>query len=380
MAARSATHTVSEILKVAIDATPLLGPRTGIGVATEAILKRLASDDSLEMTGFVVSFRGRHALPGVLPAGVRNLALPYPARLARTLWKYADWPGLGDFDLVHGTNFVVPPSTAGASLVTINDLTPWNYPELATRDTKRYPQLVERARQRGAHVHAISHFVANEVVDKLNFLPDRVHAIPLGYEPGPFGEPSTGKAAAGFERYVIAIGTIEPRKDYPALLSALAQLRRLSHPDLGLVVVGSPGWGVEAFDAQLTQLDLGGAVLRTGYVTAQRKADLLAGAECLAYPSLYEGFGLPPLEAMAAGIPVVATAAGAIPEVVGDAALVVEVGSTEALADGIARLLDDPKLAGELVSKGYERVELFQWDETARRISDLYKSLLWSDQ
>ena len=115
---------MSEPLRIAIDATPLLGPRTGIGVSTEAIINRLAVNPDFHVSGFIVSLRGRKDLSAVLPPGVTELALPFSARIARTLWKQVAWPRLGEFDVVHGTNFVVPPSKSGVGLVTINDLTP----------------------------------------------------------------------------------------------------------------------------------------------------------------------------------------------------------------------------------------------------------------
>jgi len=366
---------MAEPLRVAIDATPLLGPRTGIGVSTEAIISGLAQDPRLDVTGFVVSLRGRKGLSALLPPGVDEVAVPFSARLARTMWKRVAWPRLGTFDIVHGTNFVVPPSKSGTGLITINDLTPWSYPELATPDTRRYPRLVEQARNRGAHVHAISHFVADEVVAKLDFEPERVHAIPLGFHAGPRGDAQRGRELAGSEKYLVAIGTIEPRKDYPGLLRVLDNLRRAEHPDLNLVVIGADGWGVDAFDSELSHLGLADAVVRTGFVSESDKADLLAGSRCLVYPSLYEGFGLPPLEAMAAGVPVVATSAGAIPEVVGDAALLVDAGDVEAMAHAVAQVLTDDALATTLVSRSRDRLGLFAWSKTVERIADLYLSI-----
>ncbi len=363
-------------LRVAIDATPLLGPRTGIGVATQAIMSRIAVDPTFDVTGFLVSARGRKGLIEVLPAQVSPLALPYPARLARSTWQHLNWPSLPSFDVVHGTNFVLPPSSSAIpGLVTINDLTPWLYPELVTSDTGRYPKLVDRARKRGAHVHAISHYVGDQVVDMLGFDAERVHSIPLGHDPGPDGSAARGRDLVGTEDYIVSIGTIEPRKDYPSLLRALAELRAKDLPDLRLCVIGADGWAATEFNSELQRLGLENAVFRPGFVDQDTKADLLAGARCLAYPSVYEGFGLPPLEAMSAGIPVVTTAAGAVPEVVGDAALVVAVSDSEAMAAGIARVLQDRVFSQELVDRGRERSRLFSWDHTVSAMASLYRML-----
>ncbi|MGO9148512.1 MAG: glycosyltransferase family 4 protein, partial [Acidimicrobiales bacterium] len=167
------------------------------------------------------------------------------------------------------------------------------------------------------------------------------------------------------------LGAVEPRKDLPTLVKAFAALAR-THADLELVVAGPKGWGEAAFAAAVDASGIAGRVVRLGYLEEPERQSLLYGAVALAYPSLYEGFGFPPLEAMAAGVPVVATAAGAVPEVVGDAAELVAPGDVEALARALARVIDDTGLRARLIQAGRVRASSFNWESAATSMIELY--------
>ena len=176
----------------------------------------------------------------------------------------------------------------------------------------------------------------------------------------------------GCERYVLALGTVEPRKDLPLLVRAWDRVAA-GHPDVGLVIAGQDGWGAQALTAAIADARHGDRVGRAGYVEGPVRLGLLAGAAVFAFPSLYEGFGLPPLEAMAAGVPVVATAAGAVPEVCGDAALIVPVGDEVALADALGAALDDDGCRAALVARGHDRTAHYTWERCADGLGALYR-------
>src|SRR5262249_5385318 len=162
----------------------------------------------------------------------------------------------------------------------------------------------------GASVHTVSEHVAAEVREHYRLPDARVVPIPLGVDPdAPAGDAVAGRHLSGFERYVLALGTIEPRKNLPSLVRAFDRIAE-KHAGLGLVVAGPPGWGVEAFRDAVGAARHPHQVRELGYVDDVARADLLAGADALAYPSLDEGFGHPPFEAMAAGVPVVAARSG----------------------------------------------------------------------
>jgi alpha-1,3-rhamnosyl/mannosyltransferase len=172
--------------------------------------------------------------------------------------------------------------------------------------------------------------------------------------------------------YILAIGTVEPRKGLPDLVAAFDRVAE-SIPDVHLTIAGPPGWGEDALTASVRRARHAGRIRRLGW-TDDRNS-LIAGARVLAYPSLYEGFGLPPLEAMSLGIPVVATSAGAIPEVVGDAAVLVEPHDVAALAEGLMMALQDTTTRARLVAAGSKRIGLFTWARAGEQLGQLYRTL-----
>jgi glycosyltransferase involved in cell wall biosynthesis len=302
------------------------------------------------------------------------------ARPLRTAWMRGDRPAIegwtGPVDVVHGPNFVVPPARSAARVVTVHDLTAWRYPQLVDSSSAAYPDLVARAVAGGAWVHAPSRFVAGELADMLGLDPARVVAVANGApdlgpdEPG--RDAAAGRLRAGAERYVLAVGTVEPRKDLPGLVAAFDQVA-VDDAEVRLVLAGPDGWGADALAEAVGRAHHRDRIVRLGWVDDDARAALLRGATVVAYPSVYEGFGLVPLEAMAAGVPVVSTRAGAIPEVVGDAAELVEVGDTDALAGALARLLGDRARRDELVAAGHLRRARFRWETTVDDIVALYR-------
>ncbi len=389
-------------LRVALDLTPLLGRPTGIGVFAKALVQALAERADMETVGFAVTWRGRRQLRNLVPPQVRVLTRPMPARPLRLAWSRLDHPTLetfsGPVDLVHGTNYLVPPTRRAARLVTVHDLTPLRYPELCSPDTLAYPHLVQRAWRHGAWIHTDSAFVADEVREWLKVSAadeSRVVPIHLGVGPGTDpttgtlagpGDPVAGQALAGSRRYVLALGTIEPRKGLVELVKAFDQVAAADDPGHGpdqrvvLVVAGPDGWGVRAFNEAVAASAHAGRIRRLGWVDDRQRSDLLAGATVLAYPSLYEGFGLPPLEAMAAGVPVVCSDAGSLPEVTAAGAWRFPRGDVEALATALAEVIaDTPAAAAQrqaLREAGQARVAELTWERCTRSISGLYRHML----
>jgi glycosyltransferase involved in cell wall biosynthesis len=365
-------------MRLGFDVTSLLDRRTGVGAFASEVLARVARRSDIDVVAYSASWRGRNRLDGLVPSGVTVATRPMAAQPLRQLWQRADWPPItwwtGSVDVVHGPNFVVPPAKGAAALVTVHDLTFVRFPELCTNDTLQYPALIRRALRRGAHVHAVSEFVAGEVMDVFGVDPDRLHVVPNGVDPVAAGDPAAGRRIAGGDRYVLALGTIEPRKDFPLLVDAF-EIVAADDPDVRLVIAGQDGWGTDALDTTVGRARHRDRVIRTGWVDDRARADLLAGASVFAYPSRYEGFGLPPLEAMAAGTPVVATATGALPQVLGDGAAFVGTGDTEALAATLTEVLTDSALRAALEARGRERVARYSWDACAEGVIHLYEHL-----
>jgi glycosyltransferase involved in cell wall biosynthesis len=378
---RGLANTITMPLTVALDATPLQGPQTGIGEFCSRILEVLGTRPDLHVGAFAVSRRGRDGIRALLPPGVSALGPPgpgLPARLLHTAWARWAFPPAelytGKVDLVHGTNFVVPPSRKAAMVVTVHDLSPLHFPQFCRPAARAYPELVKKAVSRGAWVHADSEFVAGEVVEALGVPAERVRAVHLGVTP-PLPEPGTD----GWRKllpdwvssYVLALGRVEPRKDLPTLVRAFGRVAG-HHAGLALVIAGPDGWGSEQLGAAVVASAVGDRVLRLGWVDQQARDVLIEGATVFAYPSRYEGFGLPPLQAMASGTPVVASATGALKEVLGEAAWLVPVGDDGGLANALENLLEDPSARQELARKGRERAARYTWEACATGLARLY--------
>lgn len=367
-------------MRVAIDATPLLGSRTGVATFTSGLIEALATEPDLDVTGFSLSARGWRRLSGLMPAGTVTLRRPLPASVLTKVWLSRDRPSFatlgGSHDVVHGTNFVTPPNPGGAEVVTVYDLTSVRNPEMVARSSLRYPALVRAAIGRGAWVHVTATVVADEVVELLGAPRERVRVIASGPPiarsgTAPTGDARRGRRIAGGE-YILALGTVEPRKGLADLVAALPAL---TDPDVRLVIAGPDGWGTDQLLAAIdaAPANVRARIRRLGWVDDVTRADLLAGAAVLCMPSRNEGFGYPPLEAMAAGVPVVATTAGALPEVIGDAGLLVDPGDVDALAGALDRVLGDGAERSRLVDAGTARLATFSWRECSTAMVGLYR-------
>ncbi len=363
-------------LRVALDVTPTIGQPTGVGHHVAGLVDALrAHAAEVEIVPMVLSWAGRRQ------AGATHR--PLPAKL-RALWLRTDHPSVerfvGPVDVVHGTNFVVPPARSAAEIVTIHDLTVRRFPQLVRTENRAFVPLIERAVRRGAWVHAVSQSVADEVNNWLPNISTRVRSIYAGIPTlaaaDPTGLPETVlNRMAQQQRIVLSIGTEEPRKGLLALIDAIARLMH-DHDDVIYMHAGPRGWQSDEIDRKLATLPatIADRVFRLGYVSDSQRSALLERSSVFAYPSVYEGFGLPPLEAMSMGLPVVATQVPALIEVLGDAALLVPVDDTDALHDALSRVLHDDALSDALSERGITRAARYRWDTMATDIVDLYRS------
>lgn len=365
---------------VAIDVTPLAGSQTGIAASVAHLLRAFGHlQAGPQLVPYALSLRARSER-GSLPAGTRFP--PIPARVLLQTWGRAEVPRIDRWlrpaRVLHATNYLTPPS-ALPTIVTVNDCTFVRHPGLCSEEVLALVPIVRRALRRGAWVHVPSAFVRDEVLDVFgaDTAVDRVRVIPWGVPPvaPPTELPAEVAGVIEAGPYVLAMGTIEPRKNLAHLVAAFGAVAAAGHDELRLVLAGPDGPARPDVDAAIARLPAAVAerVVLTGLVSEAGRAALLARARILAYPSIYEGFGFPALEAMSVGVPVVAARAGSIPEVVGDAAELVSATDEAALAEALGRLSVDEARRTEMAARGHDRAQRYSWDTTAHEMAALYR-------
>lgn len=365
-------------MRLAFDCTYALSPRTGVGTFADAVLGRLAARPDVEVRGYAVAGPAWAAAGGAVGHGVRvgarsRLLSP---RWARAAWRRGDVPPIewitGRVEVAHSPNFVAPPTRRAASVATVHDLTFVHHPQWCTTDTVDwFGPLIAAAIRRGAWIHTVSAHVAAEVIDAFDADPERVRFVPNAADPLPVADPAEGARLAGGERYVVALGTIEPRKNLARLVDAFDAVAA-TDADLRLVVAGGRGWDTGAYDAAVAASPHRSRIVEVGRVDERQRAALVRGALAMAYVSLYEGFGIPPLEAMGVGAPVLAANVGAIAETCGDAVRYADPTDVDDLAAGLTAVTTDEALRARLAAAGRERAAQFSWDATTDGLLQLY--------
>lgn len=335
-------------VRVTLDATPLLGRRTGVGRYVANLVAALASSSRARDMGVQLrlstwTLRGGHLTH--LPNSVSQVGHAVSARMVREMWQHTDHPTaealVGATDIFHGTNFVSPPTRRAREIVTIHDLTYVDLPHTVSRANLAYDALVRRSLRRGAHVVTPSRTIAAAVRDHYDLAPERVTATLLGVEQAWFSaQPPTPSWLAAHslpQEYLIFVGSLDPRKNLGGLLRAHAAARAADPEVPDLVLAGPAGRAQDIAPRPGVHL--------TGWLEDPDLMALVAGASALALPSFDEGFGLPALEATAAGRPVVAADIAVLREVVGPHAQFATPHDDDALAQAlidVIRVDDSP--------------------------------------
>ena len=281
-------------------------------------------------------------------------------------------------DVFHASQHLVNPPRNALLTGTLHDMTCWLMPEMHTRGNVLATKLYgERLRKRAAGVIAVSEHTRADAIRMLGLPPDKIVAIPHGIEERFFEVPQhaveTAKARLGLARpYVLFVGTVEPRKNLATLLDAWRQLPASIREEFELILAGPAGWDKQ----MVARLRSGADQARyLGYVSEELLPGLTAGATAFVYPSLYEGFGFPVAQAMAAGAPVVTSNSSSLPEVAGDAALLVDPHSAAEIKAALERVLISPDLRSQLRERGLARARQLTWEACARRSMAFFERL-----
>lgn len=322
--------------------------------------------------------------PGFTRPDMRFISsrLPTARRSARILWEQLVWPLAAwreGHDLLHSMAFVTPLLAPAPTVVTVYDLSFIHYPEQFPALQRLYlTTQTRRSCRQARRVVAISHSGRRDIVQLFGVAPERVDVVPPAvdeqFRPLPAAEVARFRRQHDLpEAFLLHVGTLQPRKNLPVLLEALA---RLGRPELPLYLVGGRGWLYQEIDARIDALGLQRQVRFAGYVDDESLPFWYNAASLLVFPSLYEGFGMPVLEALACGTPVVAANASAIPEAGGDAALYFESGDVAGLVKQMLAVLDSPEQAATMRAEGLHHAGTFSWTNSGRAMSDVYHRAL----
>lgn len=378
-------------LKVILSVTPIKYPLTGIGRYTYELAKGLAAGPQVERLLFAGSVRLFETLPrpGAEPDWMSRLrgfllkrrwaVSAYRATVVR--WRDRRLRGLEDH-VFHGPNYYLP-RFRGPGVVTFHDLSPYLRPEWHPAERVRYMRPeIDLSLQRATMLITDSEFVRQEVIARFRWPAERVAAVPLagaeGFHPRPVEVLSPVLARYGLAPggYLLYAGTIEPRKNIDGLLDAYDRLPSSLRRRWPLVLAGFRGWNSEGLHERIVAQERKGYLHYFGYVPEDHLRSLFAGARLFAFPSLYEGFGLPVLEALASGVPVVCSNASSLPEVTGDAAATCPPGDVAALSRLMEMGLTDEAWRAAAIDKGLAQAGRFSWRRCAMETAAVYRTAM----
>lgn len=331
---------------------------------------------------YVLFSRHAAALAGKPGFAVQASRWPTESRLVRIAWEQTAWPlaAAGEkLDLLHSMAFVTPLLSRIPTVITVFDLSFMHYPDSFPPLQRRYLQSqTARSCRKARRVITISESSRQDVHQIFQVPLDRIDVVYPGvdaqYRPLPDADLAEFRRREALpQHFLLHVGTLQPRKNIPILLEALARLRR---PDLLLVLAGGKGWLYEEIFAQVIALGLENQVRFTGYVADAALPLWYNAATVLLFPSVYEGFGLPVVEALACGTPVIAARSSSIPEAGGEAALYFNPHDSEALAAQLTAVLDDQDLAASMREKGLIQARRFSWQKAGEETARVYRRAL----
>lgn len=376
-------------IRVGINATALLSPRTGIGQYIYHLGKELIELGRVQPRFFCAKSwsnelrREPVANVATLKASVRKY-VPQAYMVSRLLFQANFTCGLlrNSVDLYHEPNYLAY-KFRGPTVITVHDLSWIRHPETHPKDrldamSRYFPRSLAQA----AAIMTDCHFVKQELIEVFGVDPPRIHPVLLGVSADFFPHSqqlcANVLSAHGLEygQYFLSVGTLEPRKNIATLIDAFSRLPSEMQERCPMVLVGMRGWLSSGIEKKLRPLIDKGLIKLLGYVPDEQMPAVYSGAKAFVFPSLYEGFGLPPLEAMACGVPVIVSTSSSLPEVVGDAAVLIEPLDVDAIADAMRRVLEDREFADELSRRGIARAVDFTWRRTAEETTAVYLNVL----
>ncbi|MCY7370463.1 MAG: glycosyltransferase family 4 protein [Polaromonas sp.] len=378
-------------MDVAFNATALLSPLTGIGQYSHHLAMGLSQVGDVNVNFFYGSGWSPKVRSNPLPKVAMlktwvHWLLPNSYDVARMLQQRQFSKGVEKArpDIYHEPNFLAYRFDR-PSVITVHDLSWIRYPEMhPTARVKSMNKYFQPGLDRASLIMTDSEFVKRELIEVFGVKPERIRPVLLGVEAS-FHPRSVEKTRAVMSanqlthgQYIIAVGTLEPRKNLSVVLRAFMQLSSPLRNRFPLVLVGMKGWHTSALEKQMAPLIAAGEIRMLGYLSREDLAAVLAGATALVYPSIYEGFGLPPLEAMACGVPVITSNVSSIPEVVGDTGVLLDPQDVDGFTRAMELLITSPDVRATMAARALERSRQFSWAQCVSETVDAYKFVLRS--
>jgi glycosyltransferase involved in cell wall biosynthesis len=378
------------MIKVAFNAVPLLSPLTGVGQYVKQLLEGLDAQAQVNVHKFyAVSWSEDNRQQPLSQMTNRwkgwiKKWVPNSYQHARTVQQKYFSKGVDTIkpDVYHEPNFLAY-EFDGPSVITVHDLSWIRYPHMQPKERVRaMDQYFEPGLRRASRILTDSHFVKQELIDVFGIAPHLIHPVYLGaeaqYQPHTPQQTQDNLDRLGLAhgQYLLAVGTLEPRKNLQQALRAFMAMPKALRQQYPLVLVGMKGWNASQLEKQIAPLLAAGEIRQLGYLNREDLTKVTAGAYALVYPSVYEGFGLPPLEAMACGVPVIASNVSSIPEVVGDSGLLIDPFDVNQLTEAMLTLTQAPDLRRDYSGRALARSQQFSWDQCARETLSVYQAAL----
>ena len=384
------------MFKVVVDATPILPKPSGVGLYVANLIGSLATLQIQENFQLGIVYQpglkkwllGDLSFPEVLKAYSELYMLPLPVRLSNFLLAVSSNPSLLNFDkdlgcpnIVHGTNYSVYPCRNSKKVLGIYDLTFIKYPKYSNSVTKTYTKRLKQCLQWTDLVITISESSKRDIVEHLRVNPEQVYVTPLAsrYHHNYLAKTYQLENTVNYnfaQPYLLFVSTIEPRKNITTLVVAFNWLKQKYKIEHNLILIGQKGWSYKPILAEIEKSAWKSQIHQLDYLSDELIALFYSRADVFVYPSYYEGFGMPVLEAMTLGAPVVTSNTSSLPEVAGDAALLIDPNDPISLAEAILSVISDSQLRNRLIHKGKERAKLYSWEHTAKETLKAYRSLL----
>jgi glycosyltransferase involved in cell wall biosynthesis len=362
------------LVKILMDYRPALRARTGVGEYMHELVRAYTAAHADRVTIFTSSWKDRPDAATAAVLGAQVVDRRVPVRVLNYLWHRLEWPAVerlaGDHDVVHAAHPLMIPSRSAARVVTVHDLFFLTSPEQTRAEIRRdYAALAAGHARRADAVITSSARTKALIVERLGVPSDRVYTCPFG---APRWERLGRAPNVPHDGYLLFVGTLEPRKNIGTLLDAYTRLVRDYPAAPRLVLAGAATPAAASWLTRITTAPLAGRVEHRGYFAAADREAMYAGARALVMPSLDEGFGIPALEAMSAGVPVIASNRGSLPEVVGNGGVLLDADDADAFAANMLRVATDQDWAAALAAAGIARAAAFTWSSTAHVLRQAY--------